>query len=409
MRRSAPLIAGLVALTLVGAACSSKGGSSTEDAAAAQAKIDAAAAKSPGAILRSTLDTVLGEHVALLGALGAASAQGRAAGVRAASDMLLGKNATDLATAFGTIYPDQQGGFLALWKRHITFFQSYASAAAKNNGAGKKKASDDLTSYAASFAAFLNGANSALPKDAVQSLFAAHAKGVLDVIDAEVAKDYAKADTAVVAAYAHMDMIAKALADAIRTQHPEKLAGDPTSKPADLRASLDVSLQEHSVLLYNLGEAIVAKNNARAAAAVDALNTNANDVATILGDQFGGSSQGDLSSVWKKQIPLYESYARAVVAGNVAAEAKYRDDLDTAADNVGKAISKLSPSAGTPDASISDFMKLHLLSVKEVVDQLAKGHDSNADDALLRAIQHMDDMAAEIADAIAKQFPTKFV
>ena len=42
MRRSAPLIAGLVALTLVGAACSSKGGSSTADAAAAQAKLDAA-------------------------------------------------------------------------------------------------------------------------------------------------------------------------------------------------------------------------------------------------------------------------------------------------------------------------------------------------------------------------------
>ena len=45
----------------------------------------------------------------------------------------------------------------------------------------------------------------------------------------------------------------------------------------------------------------------------------------------------------------------------------------------------------------------------EVIDQLAKGHDGNADDALLRAIQHQDDMAAEIADAIAKQFPTKFV
>src|SRR6266446_2387215 len=56
VRRSAPLIAGLVALTLVGAACTSKGGASTPDAAAAQAKIDAAAAKSPGAILRSTLD-----------------------------------------------------------------------------------------------------------------------------------------------------------------------------------------------------------------------------------------------------------------------------------------------------------------------------------------------------------------
>jgi hypothetical protein len=409
VRRSAPLIAGLVALTLVGAACSSKGGSSTADAAAAQAKIDAAAAKSPGAILRSTLDTLLGEHVALLAELGAASAQARAAGVTAASDRLLGKNASDLATAFGTIYPDLQVGFLALWKKHITFFQSYAAAAAKNDGAGKKKASDQLTSYAASFAAFLNGANSSLPKDAVQSLFVAHAKGVLDLIDAEVAKDYAKADAAVVGAYGHMDTIAKALAAAIRTQHPEKLAGDPSSKPADLRASLDSALQEHSVLLYNLGAAILAKNNARAAAAVSELNTNANDLATILGDQYGGSAQGDLLSVWKKQIPLYESYARAVAAKDTGAEARYRDGLDSAADDVGKAITKLSPSAGTPDVSISDFVKLHVLSIKEVIDQLARNRDDLADDALLRAIQHMDDMAAEIADAIAKQFPTKFV
>jgi len=410
VRRSAPLIAGLVALTLVGAACSSKGGSSsTQDAAAAQAKLDAASAKSPGALLRGTLDTVLGEHVALLGDLGAASAQGRAVGVRAASSRLLEKNATDLATAFGTIYPEQQAGFLALWKKHIAFFQSYAAAAAKNDGAGKKRASDQLTSYAASFAAFLNGVNSALPKDAVQSLFAEHAKGVLDGMDAEVAKDYAKADAALVGAYTHMDKIAKAFAAAVRSQHPEKLAGDPASKPADLRALLDEALQEHSALLYNLGEAIVAKNDARASAAVDALLTNATDVSTILGNQFGGSAQGDLQSVWQKQIPLYESYARSVVAKNGAAAAKYRDDLATAADNVGKEITKLSPEAGSSDASISDFMKLHVLSIKEVMDQLALNRDDLADDALVRAIQHMDDMAAEIADAIAKQFATKFV
>ncbi|HEV2685120.1 MAG TPA: hypothetical protein VGW79_00630 [Actinomycetota bacterium] len=409
MRRSAPLIAGLVALTLVGAACSSKGGSSTADAAAAQAKIDAAAAKSPGALLRSTLDTVLGEHVALLAELGASAAQGRAVGVAAASDRLLVKNTSDLAIAFGTIYPDSQVGFGALWKKHITFFIDYAKAAAKNDAAGKKKASDQLTGYAASFAAFLHGVNSALPKDGVESLFKEHAKGVLDGIDAEVAKDYAKADTALVGAYTHMDMIGKALAVAIRTQHPEKLAGDPASKAADLRASLDGSLQEHSALLYNLGEAIVAKNNARAAAAVTQLNTNANDIATIFGNQYGGSAQSDLLSVWQKQTPLFESYARAVAGKNADAEATYRDDLATAADNVGKAITKLSPEAGTPDASISDFMKLHVLSIKEAIDQLARNRDDNADDALLRAIQHMDDMAAEIADAIAKQFPTKFV
>ena len=113
--------------------------------------------------------------------------------------------------------------------------------------------------------------------------------------------------------------------------------------------------------------------------------------------------------MWQKQIPLYESYARAVAAKNAGGEAKYRDDLSTAADNIGKAVVKLSPEAGSGDVSIADFMKLHILSIKEVIDQLAHNRFDNADDALLRAIQHMDDLAAELADSIAKQFPTKFV
>ena len=409
MRRFTSLLAGLVAFSLIGAACSSSGGTSTTQQAAIQAKLDQASAKSAGALLRSTLETILGEHVALLAEAGAAAAAGQAAGVKAASDLLLGKNASDLATAFGTIYPDNQIAFGKLWERHITFFINYANAAAKHNAAGEKQAADQLTAYAKTFATFLNGINPSLQASAVESLFAEHAKGVLQVFDAEVAKDYAKADTALVAAYAHMDKIGEALAVAIRAQHPEKLSGLPDSKPADLRASLDVAFQEHSVLLYNLGAAIIAKNNARASAAVAALNANASAVGTIFGNEFGGSAASDIQSVWQKQIPLYESYAHAVASKNAGAQATYRDDLATAADNVGKAIVKLSPEAGTPDVSISDFMKLHVLSIKEVIDQLGHNRPDNADDALIRAMQHMDDMAAEIADAIAKQYPSKFV
>ena len=326
----------------------------------------------------------------------------------AASDRLLGQNSSDLAIAFGSIYPDAQATFLALWKKHIAFFLDYAAAAAKNDAAGKKKAVDQLNAYAATFAVFLNGQNSLLTKDGVTSLFKEHATTVLAVIDAEAAKDDAKADAALVAAYSHMDMIGKAIAVAIRTQHPEKLAGTPDSKPSTLRAQLDAALQEHSVLLYNLGAAILQKNNAGATAAIDALNSNANDLAGIFGTQFAGSAQADFLAVWQKQIPLYESYARAVAAKNADGEAKYRDDLATAADNIGKAVVKLSPEAGSGDVSIADFMKLHILSIKEVVDELARNRFDNADDALLRAIQHMDDLAAELADSIAKQFPTKF-
>jgi hypothetical protein len=408
VRRFAPLIAGLLALTLVGAACTSKKAASASDLQALQLKLDQASAKSPGAVLRATLDTLFGEHVALIADAAAAQTQGRAADVAAASDRLLGQNSIDLATAFGTVYPDAQVTFFALWKKHIAFFLNYGAAAAKNDAAGKKTAVDQLTAYAATFGAFLNGQNSLLPKDAVASLFKEHATTVIAVIDAEAAKDYAKADAALVAAYAHMDMIGKALATAIRTQHPEKLQGVPDSKPADLRAQLDAALQSHSLLLYSMGAAIVQKRAPDAAAAVNALSTtNANDIAAIIGNAWGGDSQATFLTAWQKQIPLYESYARAVASKNTAAEAKYRDDLATAADGIGTVVHGLDPGLAAGD--ISDVIKLQLLSVKQSIDYLARNKYGVAYDALLRAIKHMDDLSADIADGVAKQFPTKFV
>jgi len=408
VRRSARLIAGLLALALVGAACTSKKSSSVEDLQAIQAKLDAASAKSPGAVLRSTLDTLFGEHVALIADATAAQIQGRAADVAAASERLLGKNSIDLATAFATIYPDAQATFLALWKKHIAFFLNYGAAAAKNDAAGKKKAVDQLTAYAATFGAFLNGQNSLLPKDAVETLFKEHATTLFAVIDAQAAKDYAKADADLVAAYAHMDMIGKALAAAIRAQHPEKLQGVPDSKPADLRAGLDSALQEHSVLLYTMASAIAQKRAPDAAAAVDALGgSNANEIASIIGTTWDSSAQSAFLAAWQKQIPLYEKYARAVAANNVNAAATYRDDLATAADNIETAVHGFDPQFSPGD--ISDLVKLHVLSIKQVIDSLSGKNYGVAYDALLRAITHMDDLAAELADGAAKQFPMKYV
>jgi hypothetical protein len=408
VRRFAPVMAGLLALTLLGAACTSKKSASASDLQALQLKLDQASAKSPGAVLRSTLDTLFGEHVALIADAAAAQVQGRAADVTAASDLLLGKNSTDLATAFGTVYPDAQGTFLALWKKHIAFFLDYGAAAAKNDGAGKTKAVGALKAYAATFAAFLNGQNSLLPKDAVASLFTEHATTVIAVIDAEAAKDYAKADAALAAAYSHMDMIGKALATQIRAQHPEKLQGVPDSKPADLRAQLDAALQVHSLLLRSLGAAILQKRAPDAAAAVSALRTtNATDIASIIGTAWGGDSQTTFLTAWVKQIPLYERYARAVATKNATAQATYRDDLATAADGIGKVVNGLDAQLAAGD--ISDFLKLHVLSIKQSIDSLGRNTYGLAYDALLRAITHMDDLAAELADGVAKQFPTKFV
>ena len=405
MRRFAPVIAGLLALTLVGASCT-KSSSSTQDAQTKQALLDQAAAKNPGAVLRSTLDKILGEHVALIAAAAAAQAQGRAKDVTEAQAFLVGQNSTDLATAFGQVYPDAQGSFLSLWQKHISFFLSYGAAAAKNDAAGKKKALDDLSAYATTFAAFLNTQNNQLPTAAVEALFKAHATTLTAVIDDEAAKNYAKAYADLVAAYEHMDMIGKALALAIRVQHPEKLAGRPDSKAADLREQLDMALEEHSILSYGLVSAILGKREPDATAAVAALNTNASNIASIIGAQFG-SGQSDITSAWQKQIPLYEGYARAVVAKNVTAQGKNRDDLAAAAEAIGKVLNGLD--SGLDAGVMSDFVKLHVLSIKEATDYMAKGKFDVAYGALVRAIGHMEDLAAEIADGVATKFPTKFV
>jgi hypothetical protein len=141
---------------------------------------------------------------------------------------------------------------------------------------------------------------------------------------------------------------------------------------------------------------------------VNALKTtNANDVASIIGTQYGGTSQATFLAAWQKQIPLYESYARAVAAKNATAEAKYRDALATAAAGVGAVVHGFDPQLDAGD--ISDLLTLHVLSIKQVIDSLGRNNFGVAYDALLRAIMHMDNLAAEIADGVAKQFPTKFV
>jgi hypothetical protein len=403
-----PMIAGLLVLALMGAACTSKKKESVSDVAAAAAKLEQASAKNPGAVLRATLDSALGEHVALLADAAAAEIQGRAPDAKQAADRLRGQNSTDLATAFGTIYPDSQGAFLSLWRRHIDFFLSYAAAAASGDSAGEHAAVGQLDAYALTFARFLNGLNPNLPVDAVESLFKDHATTVTAVIDAQAKKDYAKGYAALVAAYSHMDMIGGALAAAIVKQHPEKVQGVADSKPAALRAQLDAALQEQSVLLSSLGAAVVQKRAPDESAALAILRgTNAGDFAALIGTQYGSDAQATVLDSWTKQIGLYERYAKAVGAHDVTAEGKWRDALASAADDFGKVLNGVSPELDADE--ISDTVKLHVLSIKEVIDSLGRNDFGNAYDALLRAVKHMDDLAAAIADGISKQFPTKFV
>lgn len=70
--------------------------------------------------------------------------------------------------------------------------------------------------------AFLQSANPNLPKQVVADLVKHHVVTLKGVVDAQAAKDYAKAFAAVRDAAGHMQMIADPLAMAIVKQFPDR-------------------------------------------------------------------------------------------------------------------------------------------------------------------------------------------
>ena len=204
-------VALLGVLAVVGAACSDK----AETKAAPSASTAAAS-------LRVALDGLLKEHVGLAAAATENALSGQVKAFEAAATAL-DANSVDLSKAVGSVYgADAEKAFLPLWRSHIGFVVDYTSNF--DNKTKQDKAVQDLLQYTQTFGAFLAGANPNLTKDAVAMLVKDHILTLKDVIDAQHAKDYAKAYTALRTAAHHMEMISSALADAIVKQFPDKFA-----------------------------------------------------------------------------------------------------------------------------------------------------------------------------------------
>jgi hypothetical protein len=172
--------------------------------------------------LRVTLNKLLGEHVTLASSATGAALGGREDEFKAAAEAL-DWNSVAIADAIGSVYGKDAGdAFLPLWRTHIGFFVDYTMATAKMDMAGKEKAVADLTGYAQDFGAFLESANPNLPQAAVAELVGHHVTTLAAVVDAQAGMDWAKAYEAERTAYAHMQVISDALADAIAMQFPDK-------------------------------------------------------------------------------------------------------------------------------------------------------------------------------------------
>ena len=172
--------------------------------------------------LRTLLNVAFREHVYLAGAATNAALGGRNGEFEAAAGALDG-NSVDISKAIGSVYgADAEQAFLPLWRRHIGFFVDYTVGVAAKDRAKEDKAVSDLIGYTQDFGAFLASANPNLPKQVVADLVKHHVLTLKDVVDAQAAKDQAKAFSAARMAAGHMQMIADPLAEAIVKQFPDR-------------------------------------------------------------------------------------------------------------------------------------------------------------------------------------------
>ena len=372
---------------------------------AASAPSTAATSLTKAADLRTTLNGLLSEHVALAASATAGALGGRPAQFEGAA-AALDANSVELSKAIGTVYgaPAEQA-FLPLWRRHIGFIVDYTQGVAATDQAKQDKAVADLTQYTQDFGAFLNAANPNLPKDAVAGLIRDHVLTLKSVIDAQAAGDNPKQFAAIRTAYGHMHQIADPLAGAIAKQMPDKFPGNPDAKAATLRSDLNVMEREHVYLAARATGAALGGREAEFTAAAGALDANSVDLAAAIGSVYGRDAEQAFLPLWRKHIGFFVEYTQGVAAKDQAKQDKAVADLTQYTEDFG---AFLNAANGLPKDTVAMLLREHVLGLKAVVDAQAVGDQPRVYSTLRTAMAHMQMVADPLAEATVKKFPDKF-
>ena len=415
------LAAPLLALTVLGAACSTGDGDEAATGAGAPQPGEAArlASSQTGAsTLRAGLTGLLTEHVYLAALATGSALRGDTEGFEAYAAALNGpsdSNTADLTAAITSAYgPDVGKAFDGLWRSegHIPAFVAYTQAVAVGDQAGADKAVADLTAYAKTVGTTLNQVNSNLPAGPVEEMVMMHVTSLKAVVDAQKAGDQTQVYASLREAYGHMAEMATVLADATAKRFPEKFDGNVSSQAATLRAGMTSLLREHVLLASSATGAAIGGRQSQFEAAATALNgpTNSNTadivaaVRGVYGDQVGQAFDG----LWRSEghIPAFVAYTQAVATGDRAKADKAVNDLLSYAQTFGTTMNSVN--SNLPASAVEEAIKTHGTTLKAVIDAQAAGNAAQTATTLRQAVHHMSDTADVLAEATVKQFPEKF-
>ncbi|WP_246938868.1 copper amine oxidase [Bacillus pinisoli] len=195
-------------------------------------KFENTSVATPAADLRSHLNHLLSEHVAL-------AVLAMQKGIDGAEDFeaaagALNENTDELTNAIKSVYGEEGAAkFKEIWSSHIGYFVDYVVATGASDEAAKEMAIKELDAYIIEQAKFLETATEGrLPAAALEEGLNMHVDELLLAFTSYVDKDYNTTYTTLHEAYMHMFEVGKGLSGAIVDQFPEKFHTDmPTEMP----------------------------------------------------------------------------------------------------------------------------------------------------------------------------------
>lgn len=372
-------------------------------------QLKAAHTGNPSAELRVTLNALLSEHVDLSLAVLRNTYEGSAD--FEASQAVLDKNTVELAATIGSVYgTEAEAQFLDLWREHIGFFANHTIGLKNNDQVKSNQAKQDLRGYADDISTFFSTAIPTVQKADVMAGAQIHADLLIASMEAYDAVDYRGAYKKQREAHSQVEGLVNLLSAGIVSQFPEKFSTEgkvyATSTPSsDLRLTVDSLLREYVHLrleaLRNLHD-----ESAKHQAALDAVNDNSVELATLFGDLYGTDAEVQFNTIWQNKINFLASHSLGLREDK-------RSKADIALENLNRSSSDIANFFATNIAGVN--MANVQVDTQATIGQLVAamvaydtGDYEESYNKEREANKQVGAIALALATGITNQFPAQF-
>lgn len=377
------------------------------EAPAVEASTDDAAST-----LRAELTALLQEHVHLTAlAVDAVVEEGADAPGAQSAVQALDESSTALGERIAGIPSvEDPETFLEPWRAHVDAYLDLAAARADEDDDAAAEATAALEEAPQPLAdLFEEISDGELVADELFGELETHVTMVTDAIDAHAGGDTEAVDLWRDAAL-QMDTLAAELAEGLVAAHPDELAGDPLSVPAETRATLTSALVEHTYLtLLAAGEAADAggaTDDPSVQAAITTLDSSADDLANAASGAQGMDGRDAFLDAWRPFLTAATDFAAATAAGDAAAAEEARSAMDAAPAQLATVFQEAT--AGNTAADLTDVLTTHVTNLTAAIEAMVADDPAAATQARTAA-QHATTVATGLAaafDAAASQAPT---